>query len=181
MRLTQRTALDMFISDGFTEITVEDIAARVDMAASTIYRHFQNKESIVLWDENDPAIDQALEKHLGKLTPLQAIRTAFVETIGDQYTDDLAFQLKRVSYIYATEELHAAAVEQDFRSRAELTAGLKHFLPRKQHDAAPIIAGAAMLALDVAMEQWQAKKGKTPLSQLLNNAFDQLESLADLG
>lgn len=181
MRLTQRTAVEMFIADGFGAVTVEEIAAEVGMAASTIYRHFDTKESIVLWDEHDPAIDEALERHLGNLAPFEAVRTAFVEAIGGRYTEDMAFQLRRVGFIYATKELHAAGIEADFRAREELTEGLRHFLPRKQKSAAPIIAGAAMLALDVAMDQWQANKGKVPLRDLLETAFDQLRSLDTLG
>jgi len=181
MRLTQRTALELFIAQGFTAVTVEDIATEVGIGASTIYRHFTTKEGIVLWDEHDVAVDKALRSHLGKLSPFDALRTSFVEAIGDRYDDDLAFQLKRIRYIYATEELHAAAVESDFADREELTAALKLVLPRKQRSAAPLLAGAAMLALDVAMEQWQADKAKVPLAKRLDQAFEQLLTLGGLG
>ena len=180
MRLTQRTALPLFTEQGFDQVTVEDIADQVGMAASTIYRHFATKERIVLWDEHEPAIDAALEKHLRRLPPFEAVRTAFVSTLGDRYTDDLTFQLQRVQYIYAAEQLHAAAVEADFAARRELTDAIRRILSREQRSAAPIIAGAAMLALDVAMERWQAKHGKTSLGTLLSEAFDQLESLTTL-
>ena len=53
MRLTQRTALPLFTEQGFDQVTVEDIADQVGMAASTIYRHFATKERIVLWDEHE--------------------------------------------------------------------------------------------------------------------------------
>ena len=181
MRLTQRTALPMFIDRGFDRVTVDDIAGEVGMAASTIYRHFATKEAIVLWDEHDPAIEAALEQHLRtRRPPFEAIREAFVDTLGERYTDDLAFQLERVAYIYATEQLHAAAVEADFAARRELTEALERLLSRKQRSAAPIIAGAALLALDVAMERWQANDAKTSLAVLLTEAFDQLESLATI-
>ncbi|MEL7158492.1 MAG: TetR family transcriptional regulator [Actinomycetota bacterium] len=177
MRLTQRTALPMFVDRGFDRVTVDDIADEVGMAASTIYRHFTTKEAIVLWDEHDPAIEAALEAELRRRPPFEAIREAFIATLGERYTDDLSFQLERIRYIYATEQLHAAAVEADFVARRELTTALEHVLSRKQRTAAPIIAGAAMLALDVAMERWQAKNGKTSLGTLLTQAFDQLEAL----
>jgi AcrR family transcriptional regulator len=150
------------------------------MAPSTIYRHFSTKEAIVLWDEHDPAIEAALVRLLERRPPFQAVREAFVETLGTRYGDDDSFQLQRIKFIYATPQVHAAAVESDFTSRRELTEGLEHFLSRDQRAAAPIIAGAAMLALDVAMEQWQANDGKTPLRDLLTTAFDQLESLTTI-
>lgn len=179
-RTVQRAALTMFRERGFDQVTVEEIAATAGMAASTIYRHFSTKEEIVLWDEHDLAIDAALEERLGQRPPLQAMREVFVETLGSRYDDDLDFQLGRIQYIYATEQLHVAAVEADFRNRSELTDGLRHFLTKRNRDAAPIIAGAALLAVDIAIERWQSADAKRPLSNYLGDAFDALETLASI-
>ncbi len=181
MRLTQRRALDLFIERGFDAVTVAEIAETVGMAASTLYRHFETKEAIVLWDEHDQAIDSALDDALRRLPPFAAIREVFVEELGGRYDADLDFQLTRIRYIYATEQLHAAAVEADFRARDELTRGLEQVLARPQRSAAPIIAGAAMLALDVAIDRWQQAEAKTPLDQLIGEAFDHLSNLDRLG
>ena len=62
MRLTQRKAMELFQARGFDDVTVGEIAAEVGMAASTLYRHFATKESIVLWDEHESAIEDALER-----------------------------------------------------------------------------------------------------------------------
>jgi AcrR family transcriptional regulator len=180
MRLTQRTALPMFYGRGFEAVTVEEISAEVGMAASTIYRHFTTKEEIVLWDDNDAAIDEALESALKKLPPFEALRTAFVAELGGHYETDLDFQLPRIQYIYRTEQLHAAAVEADFRDRTELTKALEHFLSKKNRHAAGLMAGAALLVLDIAMDQWQQANAKTALSTLIERGFDNLHHLADL-
>ena len=177
MRSCQRTALDRFEAEGFDAVRVEEIAAEVGMAASTIYRHFGTKEQIVLWDEHDPAISEAIEVNLKTMGVYAAVRAAFVDTIGSLYTDDDGFQLRRVRYIYATPELHAAAVEQDLQTREELAAGIAPALPRKERSMAPVIAACSMLAIDLAMERWQEAKGKKPLKKLLAEAFDQIESL----
>lgn len=180
MRLTQRTALPLFIEHGFAQVTISEIAEAVGMAPSSIYRHFASKEAIVLWDEHDAAIDQALGAALRNRRPLDAIRHAFVGELGGRYDDDLDFQLRRVQYIYATTELHAAAVEADFADRAELTAALERVLTRPNRSAAPLLAGAAMLALDVAMDRWQKGGGVVPLGREIASAFDQLGRLPDL-
>jgi hypothetical protein len=44
----------------------------------------------------------------------------FVDELATRYDVDLDFQLRRIRYIYATKQLHAAAVEADLRTRAEL-------------------------------------------------------------
>ncbi|MBM3676766.1 MAG: TetR family transcriptional regulator [Actinobacteria bacterium] len=179
-RAVQRAALSMFRAQGFDSVTVESIAREVGMAPSTVYRLFVTKEDIVLWDEHDLEIDRALEEQLRRHPPLEAMRIAFVETLGGRYDDDIEFQLARVNYIYATERLHAAALHADLRHRVELTDGLRHFLSKRNRHAAPILAGAALLAVDVAIERWQADAAKHTLSVYVNDAFDSLIGLASI-
>ena len=179
-RAVQRAALPMFRARGFDNVTVESIAREVGMAPSTVYRLFVTKEEIVLWDEHDLDIDQALEERLRRQPPLEAMRAAFVETLGGHYDDDLEFQLARVQYIYSTERVHAAALQADLRHRIELTEGLRHFLSKRNRHAAPILAGAALLAVDLAIERWQADAAKRSLSAYVNDAFDSLADLASI-
>ena len=179
-RAVQRAALPMFRARGFDNVTVESIAREVGMAPSTVYRLFVTKEEIVLWDEHDLDIDQALEERLRRQPPLEAMRAAFVETLGGHYDDDLEFQLARVQYIYSTERVHAAALQADLRHRVELTEGLRHFLSKRNRHAAPILAGAALLAVDLAIERWQADAAKRSLSAYVNDAFDSLANLASI-
>ena len=180
MRLTQRTALDLFIERGFDEVTISEIADAVGMAPSTLYRHFSTKEAIVLWDEHDASIEEALVRELRRQPPFAAMREAFVAELGSRYDDDQEFQLQRVRYIYSTEQLHAAAVEADLRETMELADGLRHFLSAEHRADAPLLAGAAMLALDVAFDRWQQGDGATPLGQLIAASFDALEDLGSI-
>ena len=135
---------------------------------------------MALWDEHDPEIDAVLARRLAKQAPFEAIRGSFVETLAGRYDADLDFQLRRVKFIYATEALHAAAVEADFKARAELTEGVRQFLSGGNTAAAPIIAGAAMLALDVALDEWQRHSAKRSLASCLTVSFDHLANLGAL-
>jgi len=180
MRETQRQALGLFQEHGYGRVTVEDISASVGMSASTIYRHFGTKESIVLWFEHDDEVDKALGSRLIRQPPLEAIRDSLIDTVAVRWDDD-PFELERVSYIYRTEQLHAAAVEGDYRDRAELTAALQKTLPKDQKDAASILAGAALLALDVAVDRWQQANGREKLRQHIIDAFDTLCRLDQIG
>jgi AcrR family transcriptional regulator len=177
MRTTQRAALSMFIERGFDDVTVGQIAAEVGMAPSTLYRHFRTKEDIVMWGEHDAAIDDALEHARADKPPLQALRSVFVDELATRYDADLDFQLRRIRYIYATEQLHAAAVEADLRTRAELTAGLKQSMTKPNRPAAAIIAGASLLALDIAIDRWQADNAKQSLTKRIEESFEQLEQI----
>jgi AcrR family transcriptional regulator len=178
LRETQREGMTLFLRLGFGAVLVEDIAAAVGVAGSTIYRHFKTKENIVLWDEHDEVLDAVLTDRLKNQAPLEAIRDAFVETLAERYQTDFDFQLARVRFIYATPALHAAAIEADFRAREELTRGLTQTLSKKHKAAAPLLAGASLLALDVAMDRWQQNKGKRGLDTLIAAEFDRLSGLA---
>ncbi|MEM9713062.1 MAG: helix-turn-helix domain-containing protein [Actinomycetota bacterium] len=181
MRETQRVALRRFRERGFDAVRVEELADEVGIAASTIYRHFGTKEQLVLWDEHDGEIDAALGRRLGRQPPLSAICDAFVESLADRYEEDRDFQLDRLGYVFSTEQLHGAAVEGDYRARDELTAAVRASLPRRQRDAAPIVAGAALLALEVALDRWQSSGGATPLAECIVDAFSTLERLGAIG
>jgi AcrR family transcriptional regulator len=180
LRETQREGMTLFLRLGFGAVLVEDIAAAVGVAGSTIYRHFKTKENIVLWDEHDEVLDAVLTDRLKNQAPLEAIRDAFVETLAERYQTDFDFQLARVRFIYATPTLHAAAIEADFRAREELTRGLTQTLSKKHKAAAPLLAGASLLALDVAMDRWQQNKGKRGLDTLIAAEFDRLSGLATI-
>lgn len=177
MRSAQQVALDLFEQRGFDDVTVADVAAEVGVAASTIYRHFSTKEALVMWDEHDDETSDVLVHHLrnGK-RPVEAIQLAFVDALAARY-DESEFQLRRIRYIYATEQVHAAAVEADLANRDELAAGLAHFLPRSERPAAPVIAGATLAALDVAIDNWQQAKGKRTLAACIAEAFGYLTDL----
>ncbi len=180
MRTAQRTALDLFEAHGFDAVTVEQLATQAGMAASTIYRHFGTKEALVLWDEHDADLDGAFHKAFTRLTPWAALRTVFVDELGGRYHADLEFQLRRVTYLYATEQVHAAAVEADFQDREELTEALAQVLSAENREAAPLLAGAALLALDVAFDRWQQVAAARPLGELIAEAFDHLGHLDQL-
>jgi len=180
MQLAQGAALELFIERGFDEVTVAEIAASAGMAASTVYRYFSTKEAILLWDEHDHAIDKALTQRLRRQPPFEAVRDALIETLGDRYDNDDRSQLRRIQFIYATEQVHAAAVEADLRDRQKLTAAIEGRLSKPNKSAAAVIAGSALLAVDVAMERWQENDGRQPLAKLLEGVFDQLGHLETL-
>ncbi|MEM7286566.1 MAG: helix-turn-helix domain-containing protein [Actinomycetota bacterium] len=180
MRETQRAALAMFEARGFDDVTVAEIAADVGIAASTIYRHFETKEAIVLWDEHDDGIDEGLARELGHQPPFAAMRAAFVADLGARYDEDLDFQLRRVRYIYETEQLHAASVETEYRQTLDLADALEPLLSERDRGNGPLLAGAAMLALDVAFDRWQASRAARPLGEIIGEAFDTLERLGSI-
>lgn len=59
-------ALNIIHKDGYKNLTVRNIANRIDISEPAVYRHFDNKEDIVrslaemMFNENSPDIDQEM-------------------------------------------------------------------------------------------------------------------------
>ncbi|MFV0254142.1 MAG: TetR/AcrR family transcriptional regulator [Beutenbergiaceae bacterium] len=176
--MTQRVALDSFLAEGFDQVTVEQIAERAGLTPSTVYRHFGTKEQLVLWDATDHEIAADLDRRLGQQPPLQALRDAFVATLAQHYQAEREFHLRRVSYIYATPALHAGAAKADLANRAAIAKALVGVLPADRQHLAPLIAGTALLALDLAIDTWQSQDGRTLLADHIERIFADLQSLA---
>ncbi|MFV0452188.1 MAG: TetR/AcrR family transcriptional regulator [Cumulibacter sp.] len=178
MEMTQRVALDTFLAEGFDRVTVEQIAERAGLTPSTVYRHFGTKEQLVLWDAADHEIAADLDRRLAQQPPLRALRDTFVATLAQRYQAERKFQLRRVSYIYATPALLAGAAKADLVNRAAIAEALVGFLPADRQHLAPLIAGAALLALDLAIDAWQREDGRTPLADHIERIFADLQCLA---
>ena len=173
MRELQELALGLFIERGFDSVTVEDVGAAGGVSSSTIYRYFRTKEGLVVWDETDRDITIELTRRLGKQKPISAVRDSLIAAFAD--IADPTPLLRRVQFIYATPQVHAAAVEQQLTDQAELAEAFASVAGRKRPNLEDSVhAGACMAALGAAIEHWQAEDGKHELPALIAAAFDAL-------
>ena len=170
MRELQTVALDLFTKEGFDRVTVEDIAAAGGVSPSTIYRYFGTKERLVVWDENDRDITVELTQRLGTDDPMTAVRDSLIAAFSN--VADSNALLRRVQFIYATPQVHAAAVEQELTDQADLAAALAVVAGRSQPSLEDsVTARACMAALSAAIEHWQGEDGRQPLPDLITQAF----------
>ena len=79
MKQIQRTAVDLFGKYGFASTTVEDIAREAGVGPATIYRHFETKERIILWDEYDEGFMDAMHALIAAEGLAPALRALCVE------------------------------------------------------------------------------------------------------
>ena len=86
MRRAQAAALDLFEARGYDGTTVEQIADAAEVGAATIYRAFGTKERIILWDEYDPLLFEAiaarLEPYRDRLLPTLPVADAVLEALA---------------------------------------------------------------------------------------------------
>ena len=60
--MLQRSALELFLRDGYDATTVAAIAGAAGVSQMTFFRHFPTKESVVLDDPYDPVIAERVAK-----------------------------------------------------------------------------------------------------------------------
>jgi AcrR family transcriptional regulator len=72
-------ALRLFREQGYQATTVEQIAAAAEVSPSTFFRYFPTKEDVVLQDDMDTRLVEALARQPADLAPIPAMRAALRE------------------------------------------------------------------------------------------------------
>jgi AcrR family transcriptional regulator len=73
-------AFRLFREQGYDATTVEQIADAAEVSPSTFFRYFPTKEDVVLQDDMDVRMLEALARQPRKLSPIAAVRAAMRET-----------------------------------------------------------------------------------------------------
>src|ERR1700681_961727 len=82
-------ALRLFREQTYQGTTVEQIAAAAEVSPSTFFRYFPTKEDIVLQDDMDTRMIEALERQPAGLGPVTAVRAAAQEVFASYTAADL--------------------------------------------------------------------------------------------
>lgn len=178
MRRVQDAALDLFEGRGYAAVTVDEIAAAAGVGPATVYRRFGTKEGVVLWDEYDPLLLDLLAPRLREAPLLSAVEGALVEALDRIYRADRRRILRRSRLLLSEPSLLAAAALQGVELRGALAALFeKEGAARDAFDAA-VAAAAVVATLETAVRRWVDERGRTPMSEVLQDAFSALGRLS---
>jgi AcrR family transcriptional regulator len=142
-------AFRLFREQGYNETTIEQIAAAAEVSPSTFFRYFPTKEQLVLADDLDPMMLEALRRQPRDVSPLAAFRGAVVEVFSSLPAAELAFEQERQALLYHVPELRSAIGLEIVRSIDLLASLLADHVGRSADDfeirvAAGAVAGAAL-------------------------------------
>jgi len=119
----QAEAMRLFRARGYQATTVEQIADAAEVSPSTFFRYFPTKEDVVLWDEFDPLLVEAVRRRPPSESPVTAMRAAFTSVFAELSDEERERVRERTALIMAEPDLRAATLEQ-FTGTVELLAGI---------------------------------------------------------
>jgi AcrR family transcriptional regulator len=108
----QHHALRLFREQGYDATTVRQIAEAAEVSESTFFRYFPTKEDVVLWDDFDPLLIEAVRRQPPSLTPLQALRIAFRSIFGALSAEEMEEQRTRIDLALSVPALRSAEFSQ---------------------------------------------------------------------
>ncbi len=176
MRRVQGAALALFERRGFDAVTIEEIARAAEVSAPTVYRGFGTKEQLVLWDEYDPMLLEAVEARLPSRSLRKSVLEALIACLAEIYASDRARILRRAKLIVSQPALLAASSAQLAHLERALASAFLGGRACKSAFEAEVKAGAIVAALACAVNHWVRQNGRAPLGRLLQQAFGHLSS-----
>ncbi|MBH0777472.1 TetR family transcriptional regulator [Nocardia bovistercoris] len=115
-RTIRSEAFRLFREQGYSETTVEQIAEAAEVSPSTFFRYFPTKEQVVLTDDLDPVIIEAIRNEPRGVPPLSAFANAMHTVFASLTAEELAFEQEREALLFHVPDLRAAVAVQVERS-----------------------------------------------------------------
>lgn len=174
--LLQEAAFELFVENGYTGTTVDQIATRAGVSRNTFFNYFDAKGE-VFWVELDAATERlktALANQPAVVpasTATLAIRNAMLQALAPVESQHVPFVLTQYDLIGSVSELHASALSR-FATQARLLTG---FLERSGMDSAAARAQSYTLiaCLIAAAQEWaQSGPQRGPLEPFVQGAID---------
>jgi AcrR family transcriptional regulator len=176
IRRIQEAALDLFDERGFENVTIEEIAEAADVSPSSVYRYLGTKEGIVLYDEFDFRLIEAVEAELTAHPPVEAVRRALASVMAAFFGRDEVLARRKLRYAFENPHLHAATTQQVDQFAQLVAEALARAAGRDASELEiQVIATTLVWALTTAARIWHAEGYARPLQPLLDDALAVVE------
>jgi AcrR family transcriptional regulator len=183
-RALRRVALDLVAERGFSQVTVEDIAAAADVSPRTFFNYFPSKEAALFGTDPDRVAalrERVLREAPGQpvLDALRVVLAAEARTVTQEAAEldgDPAEWLRRMKAVGADPQLRAAQAAHMGLLECALTEALGERLGTDPElDPYPaLLAGVAAAVIRATTIFWATSGGAVPLDELTDQAFGAL-------
>ena len=110
--MLQKEAMRLFLKQGFTDTTIEEIAEAAEVSPSTFFNYFASKEDLILQDDLDPLIIAAFNAQPPELGPVAALRAAMNGIFAAIPAEEMALVQQRTALVQRDPEVRAAMLSQ---------------------------------------------------------------------
>jgi AcrR family transcriptional regulator len=172
----QRHALRLFREQGYDETTVSQIAESAEVSESTFFRYFPSKEDVVLWDEFDPRVADVFRAQPPGVSPIQAVRTAVREVLGQLGPEQQAELRERMDLMLAVPDLRTNLLEQIASPMLMFSQMLAERTGRRPDDPAVRAFVGAVMGISIATMFTYAENPNAEMGTLLDQALGYLEA-----
>jgi AcrR family transcriptional regulator len=115
-------ALRLFREQGYHETTVEQIAAAAEVSPSTFFRYFPTKEDVVLQDEMEPLLAEAIEHQPPELNVVAATQASFRAVFGTMNQQQWDQMRQQAELAMTIPEVRARTMDDFARTITVMTA-----------------------------------------------------------
>ena len=155
-------ALRLFREQTYQGTTVEQIAAAAEVSPSTFFRYFPTKEDVVLQDDMDTRMIEALERQPAGLAPVTAVRAASREVFTSYTQADLDLLGETAALTMTVPEVRARAMDEFARTITVVAEALAKRAGRPADDlAVRATAGAVIgviMSVTMPWENWSSDR-----------------------
>jgi AcrR family transcriptional regulator len=144
-------ALRLFREEGYQRTTVEKIAEAAEVSPSTFFRYFPTKEDVVLQDDMDVRMIEALERQPPELRPVAAVRAAVRQMFGSYTAADMDVLRETTALTLTVPEIRARALDEFARTISGVAEALARRSGRSADDLAVRTAAGAFIGVIMAI------------------------------
>ncbi|MFE4949325.1 TetR family transcriptional regulator [Leifsonia sp. NPDC056665] len=171
----QSHALRLFTEQGYDATTIDQVIDAAEVSASTFFRYFPTKESVVLFDDFDPQIVSAFLAQPADVPPVAAMRVALREAFGDLTAEQLEEQRERLALVLDVPALRGAILDQLSQSMLLISEAIADRAGRPRDDFGVRTLAGAIIGSMFAVLSELADDPDAELAVLVDRAFSFLE------
>jgi AcrR family transcriptional regulator len=175
-------ALRLFRENGYQRTTVEKIAEAAEVSVSTFFRYVPSKEDVVLQDDMDTRMIEALERQPADLSPLRAVRAAVHDAFASYTEADLEVIAETTLLSMTVPEIRARATDEFTRTIGVIGEALAKRAGRPADDLAVRTAAGAIIGVMMSLTMpWEGWASDMQTIEDLFGRIDQALALLEAG
>jgi len=174
--LIQKEALRLFLEQGFEATTIEAIAEAADISPGTFFNYFPTKEDVVLQDDLDPVLLEAINTAPADLNPIAVVRQVIHKVFSGLTPEQNTIFQRRLGLIASNSTLRAAFLNQAANQLNDLFELVAQRTGRSSDDFAVRNLAGALLGVMIATFFSAANDPEVDILSLADRAMTHLEA-----